>query len=164
MSEVEFWINVISCTFLFSSDNVLLNLLNQPVHILDDNLNLSPSAFIPFCSFDGNSDLLGRDYGNFSLPVCSSFKKRLLEGQLCYQIDVNRVINDKSVAGLQKGGLTLLVDVNAEKDLFSVLNTTPEDEIFSDFIEEIYEAEEFEKIMIHIETISKAIFFPPLIY
>ena len=142
----------------------MLDLLNHPVHILDDNLNLSPSAFIPFCSFDGNSDLLGRDYGNFSLPVCSSFKKRLLEGQLCYQIDVNRVINDKSVAGLQKGGLTLLVDVNAEKDLFSVLNTTPEDEIFSDFIEEIYEAEEFEKIMIHIETISKAIFFPPLIY
>ena len=97
--------------------------------------------------------------------MCTSFKKRLLDGQLCYQIDVSRVINEMTVAGLQKGGLTLLVDVNPENNLISMLNTTPEDEIFSDFIEEIFEAEEFEKIMIHIETISKANFFsPPLIY
>ena len=126
--------------FLLSSDSVSLDLLNQPVHILDDNLNLSPSAFIPFCSFDGNSDLLGRETGKFSLPVCTSFKKRLLDGQLCYQIDVSRVINEMTVTGLQKGGLTLLVDVNPENNLISMLNTTPEDEIFSDFIEEIFDS------------------------
>ena len=151
--------NIMSCILLkiFSlfSDNVLLDLLNDPVHILDDDENLSPSAFIPFCSFQGSSDLLGKDYGNFSLPVCSSFKKRILDGKLCYQIDVNSIITETSAAELQKGGLSLLVDANAEYDLIKLLRNNPKEEIFDDFTEEFFEAEESEKIMIHIETISK---------
>ena len=141
----------------FSSDNVLLDLLNDPVHILDDDENLSPSAFIPFCSFQGSSDLLSRDYGNFSLPVCSSFKKRILDGQLCYQINVNTIINGTTAAELQKGGLSLLVDASAEYDLIKLLRNNPKEEIFDDFTEEFFEAEESEEIMIHIETISKTI-------
>ena len=126
------------------------------MHLLDDNENLSPSAFIPFCSFQGSPDLLSREYGNFSLPVCNSFKKRLLDGQLCYQIDVNRIINETTAAGLQKGGLSLLVDANTEYDLTRV-RMTPEEDVFDDFTEEFFEAEESENIMIHIETISKTI-------
>ena len=141
-------------TFLSASDNVLLDLLNHPVHILDDSGNLSPSAFIPFCSFEGNSDLLGREHDHFSLPVCSSFKKRIFDGQLCYQIDVNRIIHNKTATGLQKGGLSLLVDANAENDLSRLDGKTPDEEIFDDFTEEFFEAEESNKIMIHIETIS----------
>ena len=150
--------NVVSCILLkffsFFSDNVLLDLLNDPVHILDDDENLSPSAFIPFCSFQGSPDLLSRDYGNFSLPVCSSFKKKILDGKLCYQIDVNTLVNETTAAGLQRGGLALLVDANAEYDL-NTFRKAPEEDIFDDFTEEFFEAEESEKIMIHIETISK---------
>ena len=99
---------------------------------------------------------MSREYSNFSLPVCTSFKRRLLDGQLCYQIDVNTIINETTAAGLQTGGLALLVDANAEYDLIS-LRMTPEEEVFDDFTEEFFEAEESEKIMIHIETISKTI-------
>ena len=144
--------------FLFSSDNVSLDLLNHPVHILDDDENLSPSAFIPFCSFQGSPDLLSKDYGNFSLPVCSSFKRKILDGKICYQIDVKTIINETTAAGLQKGGLSLLVDTNTEYNLYRLLRMTPEEEIFDDFTEEFFEAEESEKIMIHIETISKTNF------
>ena len=131
-----------------------MELLNHPVHILDDNDNISPSAFIPFCSFQGSPDLLSREFANFSLPVCTSFKKRLLDGQLCYQIDVNTLVNETTAAGLQRGGLALLVDANAEYDL-NTFRKAPEEDIFDDFTEEFFEAEESEKIMIHIETISK---------
>ena len=145
-----------------SSDNVSLDLLTQPVHILDDSGNLSPSAFIPFCSFEGNSDLLGREYGNFSLPVCSSFRRRIFDGQICYQIDVDGMINNKTAAGLQKEGLSLLVDTNAEYDLSRLDGKSPDEEIFDDFTEEFFEAEDH-KIMIYIETISNP--FPrPLIH
>ena len=141
-----------------ASDPVLLDLFNHPVHILDDEDNLSPSAFIPFCSFEGSSDLLGRELDHFSLPVCSSFKRRVLDGQLCYQIDVNTLVPNKTAAGLQKGGLSLLVDANAEYDLSRLDGKAPEEEIFDDFTEEFFEAEESHKIMIHIETISKTKF------
>ena len=127
------------------------------MHLLDDNENLSPSAFIPFCSFQGSPDLLSRDFDNLSLPVCSSFKKKLLDGQLCYQIDVNTLVNETTAAGLQRGGLSLLVDANAEYDLNTLLEA-PEEDIFDDFTKEFFEAEESEKIMIHIETISKISF------
>ena len=79
-----------------------------------------------------------------------------MEGQLCYQIDVNTIINGTTAAGLQKGGLSLLVDANSEYNL-KRLRKTPQEEIFDDFTEEFFEAEESEKIMIHIETISKTI-------
>ena len=61
-----------------------------------------------------------------------------------------------TAAGLQKGGLSLLVDANFEYDMTRV-RMTPEEEVFDDFTEEFFEAEESEKIMIHIETISKTI-------
>ena len=161
-SSLKFWgavrlITGESSIFFSASDNVLLDLVNHPVHLLDDNENLSPSAFIPFCSFQGSPDLLSREFGNFSLPVCNSFEKRLLDGQLCYQIDVNRIINETTAAGLQKGGLSLLVDANTEYDLTRV-RMTPEEDVFDDFTEEFFEAEESENIMIHIETISKTIY------
>ena len=132
--------------------------MNHPVHIQDNNLNLSPSAFIPFCSFEGSPDLLGKELWKFSIPVCTSFENRILDEQLCYQIDVNRVINETTASGLQKGGLSLLVDANAEYDLTSLWSKTIEEEIFDDFTEEFFKAEESEMIMIHIETISKAHF------
>ena len=51
--------------------------------------------------------------------------------------------------------MSLLVDTNAEYDLSSLLGMTSKGEMFHEFTEEFFEAEESEKIMIHIETISK---------
>ena len=96
----------------YSSD---LKLTNHPVHIIDQSDKLSPSAFIPFCSFLGSLETVGRDYGNFPLPVCSSFQEVIMDGQLCYQFDEARLTEDISAdIDLQKYGLSLLVDVNAE--------------------------------------------------
>ena len=49
----------------------------HPVHILDENNEMSPSAFIPFCEFGGNISLMGQNHPNFSFPICNSFKKAI---------------------------------------------------------------------------------------
>ena len=99
-------------------------------------------------------DVLGREIGNFSWPVCTSFEKRILGNQLCYQIDVNKFKdNITKSANLKKIGLSLLVDVNAEYDIEGLL-TPPANTIFKDFTEEFVRFEESEKIMIHLDTIS----------
>ena len=77
-----------------------------------------------------------------------------MDGQLCYQIDINEIIQNKTATALQKG-LSLLVDTNAEYDLTRLDGKPPEEEIFEDFTEEFFETEEY-NIMIHIETISKS--------
>ena len=66
------------------------------------------------------------------------------------------MINETTATSLQKGSLALLVDANAEYDLTN-LRKAPEEEVFDDFTEEFFKAEESKKIMIHIETISKTI-------
>ena len=49
---------------------------NHPVHLIDANGTLSPSAFIPFCSWSGDMKALGKMIDNFSLPVCNAFQPR----------------------------------------------------------------------------------------
>ena len=52
------------------------NQANHPVHIMDTTGNLSPSAFIPFCAWGGDMEVLGTRVTNFSVPVCSAFRPR----------------------------------------------------------------------------------------
>ena len=39
---------------------------------------------------------MGKKIDKFSLPVCNSFKAKILNDQLCYELDVNEVI-DKEI-------------------------------------------------------------------
>ena len=50
------------------------------------------SAFIPFCAFKTNLAISKPEIrlSNISLPLCSSFQPKILEGQLCYEINVNQ--------------------------------------------------------------------------
>ena len=56
--------------------NLLVHQANHPVHILDADGDLSPSAFIPFCAWAGDMESLGTKAPNFSLPVCNAFQPR----------------------------------------------------------------------------------------
>ena len=49
---------------------------NHPVHVLGGDGKKNPSAFIPFCAFGGDMEVLGRKANNFSLPVCNLFSPR----------------------------------------------------------------------------------------
>ena len=133
-----------------------MDIVNHPVHIIDNRENFYPSAFIPFCSVFGSMEIAGVKIENFSLPVCRSFKKTLLDGQLCYQIDVNSFIEQDTMTTLQKAGLSILVDVNAEYERFEI-SSREEVKIFQDFTEEFIRKKESDKIMIHLDTISKTL-------
>ena len=47
----------------------------------------------------------------FDYPVCNKFTTTLLKGQMCYQVDVNHLV-DKHNSAL---GLTFLMDYNTER-------------------------------------------------
>ena len=69
-------------------------IINHPVHIITSDNQLSPSAFIPFCDFGGNMSAMGVKIDLFDVPVCSSFQAKVLNDQLCYQVDLNMFSND----------------------------------------------------------------------
>ena len=61
---------------------------------------MSPSAFIPFCSFGKDWNSIGQKIDEFDLPVCNSFKPTVQIDQNCYQIDLEMYKDEKSLSFL----------------------------------------------------------------
>ena len=78
---------------------------NHPAHIIDEEGNLSSSAFIPFCAFAGDMSVVGSPVEGFSLPVCTIFQPRDVEGQLCFSTNLSSIEKLPSPdQGSNKGG------------------------------------------------------------
>ena len=93
-------------------------ILNHPVHILDDEGKLSPSALIPFCEIGGNMSIMGTKTEYFREPVCNSFQAKILNDQLCYEVDPNKYkmnLNSYEI----KQGLKLYIDTNNDRQTTS---------------------------------------------
>ena len=93
---------------------------NHPVHIIDkyeDNkVNLNPTALIPFCSFGGK--LLGIKIDQFDVPVCDSFRPRIIKDQMCYTVDPNK---HKKVFDLEGDlAFALLLHYNEDRQMEDV--------------------------------------------
>ena len=110
-----FKINFIS---VFSGFLNLEGLINHPLHISDDN---RLSAFIPFCSF--GAKLSGPDLNNFQGQFCSLFREKIVDGQVCYEADLNQFKKKDNWAKTLHSGLSLIIDTNAEYDVKNILES-----------------------------------------
>ena len=99
--------------FITDANNVSRELSLHPVHLTPDKEgNLPPSALVPFCSYQGESSLLGRQLPEMdNLTVCDKFQPTILEGQLCYTLD-GALLKGRSAKSGKSNGLLLLLDSN----------------------------------------------------
>ena len=88
---------------------------NHPVHILDNEGNISPSSFIPFCAFGNDVKSMGKEINGFDNPVCDSFEAKIRNEQLCYEIDLEKYKDEKNIKEQLKSGLVLILDYNLER-------------------------------------------------
>ena len=90
---------------------MLRELSLHPVHLTPDREgNLPPSALVPFCSYQGESSLLGRELPELNnISVCDAFQSTILEGQLCFSLDVGKMGVYATQSG-KSNGLFLLLD------------------------------------------------------
>ena len=94
-------------------------MINHPVHISDE---ATISAFIPFCTFGDAADRVGKWFDGFDFPVCSLFRERMVEGQVCYEADINQFKDKDTVnwmAALNRG-FGFIVDTNEEYDVKNI--------------------------------------------
>ena len=74
------------------------------------------SAFIPFCAFP--TATISESKPNISFPICSSFQPTILEGQLCYKLQLNTT-SEKG----KRNELILLLDYQEDLSLhYSISN------------------------------------------
>ena len=88
---------------------------NHPVHILNVNETFSPSAFIPFCAFGEDMKAMGKEVDGFDHHVCNSFKAKIRNDQLCYEVDLEKFKDKDNIKEQIKSGLVLILDYNEER-------------------------------------------------
>ena len=106
--------------FKHSDYDEVHRLSNHPVHIIDDQGNLNPSAFIPFCEFGGNITTMGAKINNLSIPVCNAFKPIVFNQQYCYRVDLEKYNTDTDLNQRMKNlkeGLLLWIDLNKDRQV-----------------------------------------------
>ena len=82
----------------------------HPPHLIESHGSLTPAALIPFCAYQTNMTLLSQPtQDNLAFDICSGFKPTLLEGQLCYYLDLSLTDLPKTKEGVQNG-LVLILD------------------------------------------------------
>ena len=128
-------------------------LINHPVHISDRN---SISAFIPFCSFGLNVDLIGKKLSNFQVPVCSLFRKKIFSGQVCYEADINQFKNKIDWKTALKKGISFIIDTNDEYDVKNLFQRQASERLENNLdFNSFKETENDNKFAVMLKTISK---------
>ena len=102
----------------FADKLLLQTVVNHPVHITNPKRGLSPSSFIPFCSFGEN--LIGDQINGFDLPACNIFKPNHFMNKLCFETDLQNLkdSNEKNLLLQLEMGLMLILDYNEERQMF----------------------------------------------
>ena len=96
-SGVEDLIDGLKTSQAFSFLNPHLPSMNEPAQ---------PFALIPFCAYQGDMSRLGQESHLKDLPVCSQFSYSIIEGELCYTLNVQ---TPKTKAG-KGNGILLIID------------------------------------------------------
>ena len=81
----------------------------HPPHLIDSSGSVTPAALIPFCAYQTNMTVVGQTRQDLPFTVCDRFKSTILEGQICYSLNLSMIETEKSDVG-QSHGLSFLVD------------------------------------------------------
>ena len=92
-----------------------MSTINHPVHFLTKDGERMPSALIPFCEFGGSMSAMGQKIEQFDIPVCNSFKAKILNDQLCYEDDLDSFKNFENVENQIKLGFGFIMDYNEDR-------------------------------------------------
>ena len=127
---------------------MLRTVANHPVHIVDEKGGLSPSAFIPFCSFGGDMKSLGTNHEDFPIPVCDKFRAKVKNNQVCYELDLEQLKNEENIEDQLKTGLVLILDYNEDRQLKKT------NELYSKVTENLFIQDDEIVAKIYLDTIS----------
>ena len=111
---------------------MLQKLTNHPVHLSAEEGNVtSTTAMIPFCEMGGSMSAMGVKTDQFDVPVCNSFRPRIIMDQLCYTVDPNKYKDRVYFKG--ELSLTLFIHYNEDRQ-FKNMDSSEEHAIIIDTI------------------------------
>ena len=94
---------------------------------------------------------VGVRINQFNIPVCNSFQDRILNDQLCYEVDLNRFSNKNNIDKELKLGLYFLMDYNEDRQ---TAFKSSKKEITIGLASSITEEDHSEQALIYLNTIG----------
>ena len=125
---------------------------NHPAHFKTKGMNMSPSAFIPFCDFGGDMATMGVKIDQFDIPVCSGFQAVLLNDQVCYEANLMSISNNDIAKSLESG-FAFIMDYNEDRQVIFQKNTKKVEGL----VNWIAKSDQDQSAFIYLDTIGKMI-------
>ena len=60
---------------------------------------------------------MGARISQFEVPVCNSFQARILNDQLCYEVDLSRFSNKNNIIQRLDAGFAFVMDYNEDRQI-----------------------------------------------
>ena len=114
---------------------------------------MSPSAFIPFCEFGGDMSAIGIKIDQFDVPVCNIFQDKILNDQLCYEVDLNWFTNKTNIDKELELGFNFVMDYNEDRQFIS--ENFSENKMKFGLANSISEFDVSHNAVIYLDTIGK---------
>ena len=89
----------------------------------------------------------------YELPVCNSFKSKILNDQLCYEVDLQKYKSKGNIKNDLKSGLVFFLDYNEDRQITSCDKF--EADLHQNFVNKVDKSMDDEKAFIYLNTIGK---------
>ena len=95
---------------------------------------------------------MGVKIDQFNVPVCNSFQAKILNDQLCYEVDLNTFSNENSIKNELKLGFHFLMDYNEDRQVTFDQNMIKKD---LDLAKSVSASDENEHAFVYLDTIGR---------
>ena len=96
---------------------------------------------------------MGIKINQFDVPVCNSFQAKILNDQLCYEVDLNEFTSKDNIDHDLKLGLYLILDYNEDRQITFGKNVSEKRDV--GLANSITELDDNKNALIYLNTIGK---------
>ena len=125
------------------------------MHIVTEDNQMSPSSLIPFCEFGGDITAVGVKIDKLKFPVCKSFKAKVLNDQLCYEVDLNKFSDKNNIDKQLRSGFFFMMDYNEDRQI--TFDSVTQQQKDQGLASSIIQSDEDRHAFIRLNTIGKSI-------
>ena len=97
--------------------------------------------------------VVGVKIDQFDVPVCNSFQAKVLNDQLCYEVDLNRFAKKVCIEDEIKLGFNFIMDYNEDRQISMDEEVTEDSEI--NLARRVVESNQDHNAFIYLNTIGK---------
>ena len=96
---------------------------------------------------------MGTKIDEFDVPVCNSFQGKVLNDQLCYEVDLNKLSNKNNLDRELRSGFSFIMDYNEDRQV--ALNRNLRNKKDDTLTSNVVESDQDQQAVIYLNTVGE---------